>query len=361
MKKIGVLTGGGDAQPLNAALSAIVKTAVSKGYEVVGFEKGFEGVLSPMLFRDLTLKSVRGISHTGGTILHTVNKGRFSSKVGMGETKQIPVEILEEAKRNLDSVGVDTLIVIGGDGTLNAAYQLAKYGIKIIGVPKTIDNDILNTDKTFGFSTAVDIVVDAVDKVHTTATSHDRAIFVEVMGRNSGWIALHGGFAGGADLILVPEIPFDYNKIIKFLRKRKETGYRASVVVVSEGAKELEGEAVVKDKNLEDSEYKLGAISLQLIDHIEKLAPGEFDLRNVVLGHVQRGGSPNAEDRVLAKTYGVAAIDAIDNGQYDVMLSMQDNKIVHIPLSEVKEKTKTIEKGNLILESAKKMGVYFGD
>lgn len=361
MKKIGVLTGGGDAQPLNAAISAIVKTAVSRGHEIIGFEKGFEGVLSPMLFRDLTLKSVRGISHTGGTILHAVNKGRFSSKVGMGESKEIPEEILKEAKRNLDTVGVDTLIVIGGDGTLNGAYQLAKYGIKIIGVPKTIDNDILNTDKTFGFSTAVDIVVDAIDKVHTTATSHDRAIFVEVMGRNAGWIALHGGFAAGADLILVPEIPFDYNKIVEFLRTRKETGYRATVVAVSEGAKELEGEATFKDSSILNSEYKLGGVSLQIINQLERLAPGEFDLRNVVLGHVQRGGSPNAEDRVLAKTYGVAAIDAIDNGQFDVMLSLQNNKIVHIPLSEVKEKTKTIENGNLTLESAKKMGVYFGD
>lgn len=361
MKRIGILTAGGDAQPLNAAISAVVKTAIPRGYEIIGFEKGFEGVLSPTLYRELTLKSVRGISHTGGTILHTVNKGRFSSKQGMGESKEIPMEILEEAKKNLDFLGVEALIVVGGDGTLNAAYQLSKLGVNIVGIPKTIDNDILNTDKTFGFSTAVDIVTDALDKVHTTATSHDRAIFVEVMGRNAGWIALHGGFAGGADMILIPEINFNYTKILEYMRKRKETGYRATVVVVAEGSREQSGEKSMLNTTLQNSEYKLGGISFQIINDLEKLAPGEFDLRNVVLGHVQRGGSPNAEDRVLAKTYGVAAVDAIDKGEFNIMLSIQNNKLVNIPLDQVKEKTKAIEPGNLTLESAKKVGVYFGD
>lgn len=360
MKKIGILTAGGDVQPLNAVISAVVKTAIPRGYEVIGFEKGFEGVLSPMLYRDLTLKSVRGISHTGGTILHSVNKGRFSSKKGAGLNNQIPLEVLTEAKKNLELVGVEALIVVGGDGTLNGAYQLATLGVNIVGIPKTIDNDIAHSDKALGFETTVDIVTDAIDKVHTTATSHDRVVFVEVMGRHAGWIALHGGLAGGADMILIPEIPFSYKNIVEYLRKRKETGYRATVVVVAEGSKEVEGELYKKDV-AQNMEYRLGGISFQIVNDLENLAPGEFELRNVVLGHVQRGGSPNAADRVLGKTYGVAAVDAIDRGEFGMMLSMLNGELKSIPLEEIKGKIKNIGKDDLTLETAKKVGVYFGE
>lgn len=360
VKKIGILNGGGDVQPLNAVIASIVKSGVKRGYEFVGFEKGWEGVLSPMLYRTLDQKSVRGISHVGGTILGTVNKGRFAAKKGEGEVNRIPDEILNEAKTNLEKVGVEALIVIGGDGTLTGALQLAEKGVNIVGVPKTIDNDLKSTDKTFGFSTAVDIATEALDRIHTTATSHDRVIFVEVMGRHAGWISLYSGLAGGADMILLPEIPFDYGKIIEYLRKRKETGYRASVVVVAEGAKAKEGTLTIRE-NVDMAEVKLGGISNTIIHNIEQMAPGEFELRSTILGHVQRGGTPNSEDRILAKQYGVAAVDAIEKGEFGKMVSLKGDQIVFVPIADAVEQLKLVTLDSLPLQTAKKIGVFFGD
>jgi len=360
VKKIGILNGGGDVQPINAVIASIVKSGSKRGFEFIGFERSWEGVLNPMLYRTLDQKSVRGISHVGGTILGTVNRGRFSAKKGAGEVNKIPDEVLEEAKANLEKVGVEALIVIGGDGTLSGALQLAGLGVKIIGVPKTIDNDLDSTDKTFGFSTAVDIVTEALDRLHTTATSHDRVIFVEVMGRNAGWIAVNSGLAGGADMILIPEIPFDYNKIVEFLRKRKETGYRASVVVVAEGAAPKKG-LVTSMKVGDTFEVKLGGISNTIIQKIEELAPGEFELRNTILGHIQRGGSPNAEDRILAKEYGVAAMDAVERGDFGMMVSLKGDKVVTVPIAEAVKKLKLVTPDSLTVQTAKKIGVFFGD
>lgn len=358
--KVGVLNGGGDVQPLNAVLSSIVKSGVRRGFEFVGFEKGWEGVLSPMLYRTLDQKSVRGISHVGGTILGTVNKGRFAAKVGEGSVNKIPEEVLLEAKANLDKIGIDALIVIGGDGTLTGALQMVEKGVNIVGVPKTIDNDLKSTDKTFGFSTAVDIATEALDRVHTTATSHDRVIFVEVMGRHAGWIALHAGLAGGADMILIPEIPFDYNKIIEFLRTRKSTGYRSSVVVVAEGAMPKNGSLSITGGD-SMTEVKLGGVSNTIINTIQQMAPGEFELRNTILGHVQRGGSPNSEDRVLAKQYGVAAVDAVENGDFGKMVSLKGDKIEMVPIAEAVEQLKLVTVNSLPVQTAKKIGVFFGD
>lgn len=360
VKKIGILNGGGDVQPLNAVIASIVKSGVKRGYEFVGFEKGWEGVLSPMLYRTLDQKAVRGISHVGGTILGTVNKGRFAAKKGEGEVNRIPDEILNEAKANLEKVGVEALIVIGGDGTLTGALQLAEKGVNIVGVPKTIDNDLKSTDKTFGFSTAVDIATEALDRIHTTATSHDRVIFVEVMGRHAGWIALYSGLAGGADMILLPEVPFDYGKIIEYLRKRKEIGYRASVVVVAEAAKAKEGTLTIRE-NADMAEVKLGGISNTIIHNIERMAPGEFELRSTILGHVQRGGTPNSEDRILAKQYGVAAVDAIEKGEFGKMVSLKGDQIVFVPIADAVEQLKLVTLDSLPLQTAKKIGVFFGD
>lgn len=358
--KVGILNGGGDVQPLNAVIASIVKSGVHRGFEFVGFEKGWEGVLSPMLYRTLDQKAVRGISHVGGTILGTVNRGRFAAKKGEGEVNKIPNEILLEAKSNLEKVGIEALIVIGGDGTLTGALQIADLGVKIVGVPKTIDNDLKSTDKTFGFSTAVDIATEALDRIHTTATSHDRVIFVEVMGRHAGWISLYSGLAGGADMILLPEIPFDYQKIIDHLRKRKETGYRASVVVVAEGAKAKEGSLTIKESSAM-SEVKLGGISNTIISNIELMAPGEFELRNTILGHVQRGGTPNSEDRILAKQYGVAAIDAIEKGEFGKMVSLRADKIEFVPIAEAVEQLKLVTPDSLAVHTAKRIGIFFGD
>lgn len=360
--KIGILNGGGDVQPLNAVISSIVKSGVHDGHEFIGFEKGWEGVLSPMLYRTLDQKAVRGISHVGGTILGTVNKGRFAAKVGAGDKNKIDDEILNQARANLEKVGVEALIVIGGDGTLSGALQLAEKGVNIVGVPKTIDNDLKSTDKTFGFSTAVDIATEALDRIHTTATSHDRVIFVEVMGRHAGWIALNSGLAGGADMILLPEMPFDYKKIVEFLRMRKETGYRSSVVVVAEGATSKEGFFVTLEpaESTQKQEIKLGGISNTIIHNIEKMAPGEFELRNTVLGHVQRGGTPNSEDRILAKQYGVAAMEAAVNGDYGKMVSIRDGKIVLVPIAEAVAQLKLVTPDCLEVHTAKKIGVFFG-
>lgn len=359
--KIGVLNGGGDVQPLNAVIASIVKSGISKGHEFIGFERGWEGLLSPTHYRTLDMQAVRGISHVGGTILGTVNKGRFAAKVGEGTTKQIDRDVLLEAKSNLEKLEIDALIVIGGDGTLSGALQLSELGVKIVGVPKTIDNDLASTDKTFGFSTAVDIATEALDRIHTTATSHDRVIFVEVMGRNAGWIALNCGLAGGADMILIPEIPFDYAKIVEFLRHRKETGYRSSVVVVAEGAKAKEGSVVADFTNESSKEVRLGGISNKLIIDLEKLAPGEFELRNTILGHVQRGGTPNSEDRVMAKQYGVAAVDSIEKGLFNTMVSLRSNKIINVPLQDAVTKLKLVADDSLALQTAKSIGVFFGD
>jgi len=358
--KIGILNSGGDVQALNAVIASCVKTGITKGYEFIGFYKGWEGILNPIMYIPLTLKEVRGISHQGGTILHTVNKGRFAGKAGEGNTNKIPNEILMEAKNNLDKLGIEALIVIGGDGTMSGALQLSEVGVKIVGVPKTIDNDLGSTDKTFGFSTAVDIVMEALDRVHTTATSHDRVILVETMGRNAGWIALYSGIAGGADMILIPEIEFNYNNIIEFLRKRKETGYRSSVVVVAEGAKAIaERVSVISDSDR--PEVRIGGISAHLIHQIEQLAPGEFELRNVVLGHVQRGGSPNAEDRILAKEYGVAAIAAIENKEFNIMVSLRGKQIITVPLKDVCDTLKTVNQDSIEFQTALEIGTYFGD
>lgn len=303
-KKIAIVNGGGDCAGINAVISSVVKTGVPLGYEFLGFEKGWEGMLTPVNYQPLTLHSVKNISYLGGTILHTTNHGRFGAKSAEGQDQKIPDDVLQEAKGHLDELGIGGVIAIGGDGTLSGALQLAPLGVNIVGVPKSIDNDLSSTDVTFGFNTAVGIAVDAIDKIQTTAYSHDRTMFVECMGRHAGWITLFSGLAGGADAILLPEFPFSIEKFIDFLRKRKENHKYATIVAVSEGMK-LDN-AYVGEEFYKGSEIKLGGVSLKLMQLVEKMAPEEFEMRNVVLGHIQRGGSPNAQDRILAKEYGVA-------------------------------------------------------
>ncbi|MDX2065097.1 MAG: ATP-dependent 6-phosphofructokinase, partial [Fimbriimonadaceae bacterium] len=279
--RIGILTSGGDCSGLNAVIASAVKVGVARGYEFIGFIRGWEGVLDPLDYVPLTLDSVRGISFIGGTILKTTNRGRFGGKVGAGGVRMIPPEIIAMAKRNLDSLGVESLIVIGGDGSLSAALQLADAGVRIIGVPKTIDNDLNSTDRTFGFATAVQVVMAALDRIHTTASSHDRIFFVETMGRHAGWIALRAGIAGGADAILVPEFPFRVQDLTEFLLWRHRE-FGSSIVVVAEGAKV--DDRLVTQGNANTSEVLLGGVSTEIMRMIERLAPGEFDMRGTVLG-----------------------------------------------------------------------------
>ncbi|MBS1706316.1 MAG: ATP-dependent 6-phosphofructokinase [Armatimonadetes bacterium] len=354
--RIGILTAGGDCAGLNAVIAGIVKYGISVGYECFGFEKGFEGVLSPILMRPLTLDVVRGISHLGGTILHSTNRGRFGAKKGEGESASIPSEVLDEAEHNLKSLGIDALIVIGGDGSLSGALQLAGRGIKIIGVPKTIDNDLAATDQTFGFSTAQAVAVEAIDRVHTTATSHDRVIFVEVMGRHTGWIALKAGLAGGADAILCPEFAFDIEELVRFLRERKRSTTRSAIVVVAEGAT-IAGEHVLDDITA-GMEVHFGGIAERIRREIEVRAPGEFEMRSTILGHMQRGGTPNARDRNLAKAYGVGAIDALLAGEDKVMVSLRDGAILRVPMEKAVSRLKTVDETTLEYQTARKLEVF---
>ncbi len=358
--KVGILNSGGDVQGINAVIASIVRASfyAEYDYEFVGFKKGWEGILDKD-YMTLDMEAIRGISHLGGTILHSVNKGRFSGKIGEGSVNQIPEEILREAKDNLDELGVEALIVIGGDGTLSAAIQLAEHGIKIIGVPKTIDNDLSSTDQTFGFSTAVEIAVEALDRVRTTARSHDRVIFVETMGRHVGWIALYSGLAGGAQAILLPEFDYSYPALVDFIRSRRDRGLDYCVVVVAEGAKaQKEEQSTVQ--LVDSAEVKLGGVSAHIMQTLEQMHPGEFEMRNVVLGHTQRGGTPNAEDRIMSKGYGVAALNALHNQEYGKMVCTQGDKIVTVPITQAVSSLHKVTKQSTVYKTAESLGIFLG-
>lgn len=361
MKKIGIVNSGGDVQGINAVISSIVRSGTPKDLKFIGFMKGWEGVLD-MNYVELGIEQIRGISHLGGTILHSVNKGRFAAKIGAGSKNQIPDDILRLAKSNLEKLDIDALIVIGGDGTLSGALQLSDIGVKVVGVPKTIDNDLNATDQTFGFSTAVNIVVEALDRIHTTAVSHDRVFFVETMGRHAGWIALYSGFSGGADAILIPEIPFEYKDLIEYLRYRKTIGRYYSVVVVAEGAKSKDNNApALHLGEPSSSEMRLGGVTDDIIRNIEKLAPGEFDMRNTVLGHIQRGGTPDAEDRILAKAYGVKAVEAILKHKFGEMIAYQDGEFKTVKIKDAVRNLKVVTKDDYVFKSAKEIGIFLGE
>ena len=355
-KRIGILNSGGDCPGMNAAIASIVKLGSEKGHEFLGFEQGWEGILSPPSYWRLDNENVKGISWLGGTILKTANKGRFAGKVGAGDANQIPEEVLAEAKSNLVQLGVDGLIVIGGDGTLSAAKQLADYGVDIIGVPKTIDNDLAATDKTFGHSSAVDEVVDALDKIHTTATSHERTFIVECMGRQTGWIALNAGIAGGANAILLPEFDFSSEKLVDFIRDRQDKHRRSTIIVIAEGAKV--GDSTVAQANGSGAEVLHRGVSERLMKHIEQIAPDEFEVRNVILGHTQRGGNPNAEDRTLAKRYGVAAIEAFDDEKFGQMVCLRNNQMQTCSLESATKNIKTVDSDTDQLYIAQQLGIF---
>lgn len=362
IKRIGILTGGGDCAGLNGVISSIVRAGVPMGYEFVGIIKGWEGILDPPMLRPLGLREVRGISHLGGTIIRTTNRGRFAAKAGSegGEAK-LPEEILRMVERNMKANNIDALIVIGGDGTLTGAQQLMDLtGVKVVGVPKTIDNDLRGTDRTFGFSTAVEIVSEAVDRIHTTATSHDRVMFVETMGRHAGWIALYGGVAGNADAILLPEFPFDAEGVVEFLRARQKQGNNdGALVVVAEGAR-IGGKLSTVKTDKTAGESKLGGTAEKLMATVESLAPGEFEMRSVVLGHTQRGGSPNADDRILSRAYGVAAIEAIARNDFGHMVSFRKGVMTSIPIAQAVGELHRVGEDDPVYKAAKKIGIFMG-
>jgi phosphofructokinase-like protein len=327
--RIGVLTGGGDCPGLNAVIRAVVRKGIATyGYEFIGFRDGWRGPLDG-LARPLGVAEVRGILPRGGTIL--------------GTSRTNPLKIdggLERIHSNLADLDVDALVVIGGEDTLGVASKLYERGVKVIGVPKTIDNDLGATDYTFGFDTAVNIAMEAIDRLHTTAESHHRTLVVEVMGRHAGWIALHAGIAGGANVILLPERHFDIEQVAAYVEKRFQTHY-SPIVVVAEGATPLEGQMVLQSGELDAfGHVRLGGIGQWLAGELEKRTGKEA--RTVVLGHIQRGGTPTAFDRVLATRFGLQAIDAVHDGAFGSMVALRGTDIVRVGLAEATSELKTV-------------------
>lgn len=340
---VGVLTGGGDCPGLNAVIRAVVKRGMQFGFEFTGIRNGWRGLLEPSTMK-LTKEAVSGILPLGGTIL--------------GTSRTNPLKKEEDAKKlfkNIKDLKLDALVCIGGDDTLGVAAKLYKQGIKTIGIPKTIDNDLSGTDFTFGFDTAVSIVTWALDRLHSTTEAHQRVMVVEVMGRHAGWISVYGGIAGGADVILIPEKPFDVDEVCKYIRKRKEAGKNFSLVVAAEGAypKEASG-MITKDKELDAfGHVKLGGVGEFLAREIETRTG--LESRYVVLGHLQRGGTPTAYDRILATRFGVRAIELVNEGKFGRMVALQGNNIVDISLEEATAKLKTVD-----MEMFRTAQIFFG-
>jgi phosphofructokinase-like protein len=328
--RIGILNGGGDCPGLNAVIRAVVRKGTEHyGNVIVGFRNGYQGVLDGDT-RELTPESARGILHRGGTILGTSRVDPFRVDGG-----------LDRIRENLHSLQVEGLIVIGGEGTMATAAKLSAEGMAIVGVPKTIDNDLAGTDFTFGFDTAIQVATDAIDRLHTTAESHNRVMVVEVMGRQAGWIGVYAGLAGGADVILIPEHPFDIAEVCDHLRHRHSRGHLFSIVVVSEGARPKEG--TMAEPEYEKDEFgrpRLGGISNVIAQEIQQRTG--FDTRVHILGYVQRGGTPTAYDRVLATRFGVAAIDLASKGTWGRMVSLRGSDVVDVPLDEAVAKPKLV-------------------
>lgn len=341
--KVGVLSGGGDAPGINAVIRAVVRKGIQYyGYEIVGVRDGWRGLLESE-FLPLDLKAASGILPRGGSILGTSRTNPFKYEKGA-----------EKILRNVEKAGIDAVVVIGGEDTLGVAHKMSELGLKCVGVPKTIDNDLAGTDYTFGFHTAVAIATEALDRLHTTAEAHHRVIILEVMGRYAGWIALEAGLAGGADAILIPEKPFDLNEVCDYIKRRQKRGRNFSIIVVAEGAKPKGKTEIVYGESVDEfGHVRFGGVGYYIGKKIEKRLG--IETRVVVLGHLQRGGSPTAFDRILATRYGVAAINLVHEGTFGCMVALKGNKIVPVLLKEVAGKRKTVD-----LELYDIASVFFG-
>ncbi|PIU41284.1 MAG: 6-phosphofructokinase [Candidatus Omnitrophica bacterium CG07_land_8_20_14_0_80_42_15] len=329
-KRIGILTGGGDCPGLNPVIRAVVRKGILDGYEILGIKNGWKGLIENDVI-PLDMQAVSGILPKGGTILGTSRTNPYKKE---GDVKK--------AIDNYNKNALSALIAIGGEDTLGVARKLIKDGLKIVGVPKTIDNDLSGTDYTFGFDTAVNIATEAIDRLHTTAESHHRIIVAEVMGRHAGWIAVHAGIAGGADIILIPELPIDINEVCGIIKKRHSRGKTFSIVVVAEGAKLKEGDMVTQDRKTDAfGHVRLGGIGEILSEEIEKRTG--YETRVTVFGHIQRGGTPSAFDRVLGTRFGVRAVGLVNEGKFGFMVSLKGNEIVSIPIEEAVKELKTVD------------------
>ena len=357
--RIGVVTGGGDCPGLNAVIRAVAKAAMRRGWRAVGIIGGYEGLLSPQQTRPLEGDVLSGLLVRGGTILGTANQGKFSAKVGHGESRRLPTELLDATKRGCEQLGLIGLVSIGGDGSLSIAQQLFEHGIPIVGVPKTIDNDLAATVMTFGFDSAVACATDAVDRLHSTAESHRRVMVLEVMGRYAGWIAIYAGLAGGADVILIPEIPFNYDSVCKKVAERDQAGKPFTIVVVAEGARQAGADFVTTSNQPENREARLGGIGARVAEEIQQRTGKES--RCVVLGHLQRGGSPTNMDRALCTAFGAKAVELIAEKQFGHMVAFTGSQITSVPIREATGKLRTVPLDGGFVTSARSMGICLGD
>ena len=358
--RIALSTGGGDAPGLNAVIRAAVLTAVNRGWEVVGVKRGFAGLLGEDEVVSLTKESVRGIAHLGGTILRATNRGNpFAYPRKQPDGSYIAEDRSDELIENARRLGIDAVIAIGGDGSLDIALQLCHKGMRIVGVPKTIDNDVSGTVTTFGFDTAVNTAIEAIDKLHTTAESHDRVLVMEVMGRDAGFIALHSGVAGTADVILIPEIPYDIGKVCEKILARDAAGRHFSIVVVAEGAFPRGGESSSLGKSLPGQARRVGGVADLIARDIQTITGKET--RSLVLGHLQRGGMPTGYDRLLATRFGGAAVRAIADEKWGHMVALQSPHIVTIPIEEALREPKRVEITHDLVQTARASGISFGD
>jgi ATP-dependent phosphofructokinase / diphosphate-dependent phosphofructokinase len=357
IQRIGLLTGGGDAPGLNAVIRAVVKSAANHNCETIGLEDSFSGLIEPNRWRRLTPRDVTGILRLGGTILGTTNTGNpFAYPV---QTSDGLRDYSDRCVQMFHHLSLDALVVIGGDGTLAIAHEFSKRGIPIVGVPKTIDNDIVETTNTFGFDTAVAFATDAIDRLHSTAEAHRRVMVVEVMGRDTGWIALYSGIAGGADVILIPEIDFDLQKVADHIKTREALGARFSVVVVAEGAKPVGGQVSLVREGTRSVAEKLGGMGADVSRALEPLTGKEC--RSVVLGHLQRGGMPTSFDRLLATRFGARAMELVLERQFGMMVAFAPPDTVAVPLERVVGRTRRIPPGFDALRAARAMNISLGD
>ena len=355
-RRFGVLTGGGDAPGLNAVIRAVVKAAFHADCEVIGLEDSFDGLIEPDRWRLLTPRDCVGILRIGGTILGTTNRGNpFAYDAGGGAKSDYSERVVEMFHR----MELDALVVIGGDGTLAIAHEFFKRGIPLVGVPKTIDNDIVETTNTFGFDTAVSFATDAIDRLHTTAEAHHRVMVVELMGRYAGWIALYAGVAGGADVILIPEIPFQIERIVDRIVTRERFGARFSIVVAAEGAKPVGGKVSLVREAKGEYVERLGGIAALVAADIEARTGKET--RSVVLGHLQRGGAPTSFDRILATRFGARAVELLLERQFGTMVAFHPPDIVAVPLEQVVGRTRNVPLGFDVVRAARAMGISLGD
>ena len=365
-QRIGILTGGGDCPGLNAVIYAVVKAAAKRGWETLGILGGFEGLLNPVQTRALDYREMDGLLYLGGTILSTSNSGRFAAKVGHGEAKRIDPAILVEAKKNFDALRLSALVVVGGDGSLSIALQCLEAGIPVVGVPKTIDNDLAGTVVTFGFDTAVSFATDALDRLRPTAQSHNRVMVVEMMGRYAGWIAASAGIAGGASVILIPEIPFNYASICRKIAEREAEGKRFALIAVAEGAREKDKDFVTTVPTAGGGpgggafrEARLGGIATIVAAEVQKRTGKET--RVCVLGHLQRGGVPTTFDRLICTRFGARAVGLIAEKKFGRMVALRPPDTSDVPIAEAVGKLRTVPVDGDLITTGKALGICWGE